>query len=108
MCFIIYLYDFSVRVRMGKKREEMSGKQTNLSIKNPSVAGNSTRDNGSLARRKKEFFFWIICLHFGSYPVLCWNTRPIRINLPYSNPTISFFIFKIYEFKKIKNHFCSF
>jgi len=29
---------------MGKKREEMSGKQANLAIKNPSVAGNSTRN----------------------------------------------------------------
>ena len=44
---------------MGKKREEMSGKQTNLSIKNPSVAGNSTRDNGSYARRKKERIFFL-------------------------------------------------
>jgi len=38
---------FSVRVRLGKKREEMSSSKTNLSMKNPSVAGNSTSSTTS-------------------------------------------------------------
>jgi len=38
---------FSARVRLGKKREEMSSSKTNLSMKNPSVAGNSTSSTTS-------------------------------------------------------------
>jgi hypothetical protein len=38
---------FSVRVRLGKKREEMSSSKTNLVTKNPSVAGNSTSSTTS-------------------------------------------------------------
>jgi len=38
---------FSVRERLGKKREEMSSSKTNLSMKNPSVAGNSTSSTTS-------------------------------------------------------------
>ena len=37
----------SARVRLGKKREEMSSSKTNLSMKNPSVAGNSTSSTTS-------------------------------------------------------------
>ena len=35
------------RVRLGKKREEMSSSKTNLMTKNPSVAGNSTSSTTS-------------------------------------------------------------
>ena len=38
---------FSARVRLGKKREEMSSSKTNMFAKNPSVAGNSTSSTTS-------------------------------------------------------------
>merc|ERR1719397_2459376 len=38
---------FSPRVRLGKKREEMSSSKTNLATKNPSVAGTSTSSTTS-------------------------------------------------------------
>ena len=38
---------FSVRVRLGKKREEMSSAKANLLLKNPNLAGKSTSSNTS-------------------------------------------------------------
>jgi hypothetical protein len=38
---------FSVRVRLGKKREEMSSAKANLTLKNPNLAGKSTSSNTS-------------------------------------------------------------
>jgi len=45
---------FSVRVRLGKKREEMSSSKTNLATKNPSVAGNSTSSTTSTEEDSDE------------------------------------------------------
>jgi len=45
---------FSARVRLGKKREEMSSSKTNLATKNPSVAGNSTSSTTSTEEDSDE------------------------------------------------------
>merc|ERR1712106_577171 len=45
---------FSARVRLGKKREEMSSSKTNLAAKNPSVAGNSTSSTTSAEEDSDE------------------------------------------------------
>lgn len=45
---------FSARVRLGKKREEMSSSKTNLAAKNPSVAGNSTSSTTSTEEDSDE------------------------------------------------------
>ena len=45
---------FSPRVRLGKKREEMSSSKTNLATKNPSVAGTSTSSTTSTEEDSDE------------------------------------------------------
>ena len=45
---------FSPRVRLGKKREEMSSSKTNLATKNPSVAGTSTSSTTSTEEESDE------------------------------------------------------
>ena len=45
---------FSARVRLGKKREEMSSSKTNLATKNPSVAGTSTSSTTSAEEDSDE------------------------------------------------------